>query len=204
MEQGTIMAGRGVCPKSMLGYVERSSEIVNLPVTNLQHQKLGKVWALRFDVFRGRVLSIIVIAPGDSNAKSVIPPMALKFNDRRDGLLLDDSIQDFSDEPQFIFTSEELHINSYCAQENYAGPSSAVVIDQGRNSRDVDITVRILRCIHAANITGEKVDVGTVNERVTLRGSVPSSADRVAIAAIAVACSRLELVDNQITVRKTP
>ena len=44
------------------------------------------------------------------------------------------------------------------------------------------------------------MEVGTFNGRVTLRGSVRSEADRIDIAAIAVGYTRLELVDNQISV----
>lgn len=54
------------------------------------------------------------------------------------------------------------------------------------------------------NIAGENVNVGTLNDRVALRGSVRTEADRITVAEIAVECSRLELVDNQITVTTAP
>jgi len=46
------------------------------------------------------------------------------------------------------------------------------------------------------------VDVGTKDGRVTLRGWVESEGDKSRINAIAIAASRLELVDNQLTVGK--
>lgn len=143
IERGTIMEREGVCPKSMLDYVERSSGIVDLPVTNLQHQYLGKVWNMRFSILSGRVLSVVVIAPGDSKTKSVTPSMALRFNDKRDGLLLDDSIEDFANEPQIIFFPSVFLIDSHFAQETYAGPRTAEALLRGSTPRDVDIMVRI-------------------------------------------------------------
>jgi len=46
------------------------------------------------------------------------------------------------------------------------------------------------------------VQVGTVDGRVTLRGTVPSAADKARIFGIAVAATRPEHVDDQILVRE--
>ncbi len=73
---------------------------------------------------------------------------------------------------------------------------------QGSSYRDVDRTVLISKNIHAAKINARNVEVGTLNERVTLRGWVRTEADKRRIGEIAIAASRLELVDNQITVGK--
>jgi osmotically-inducible protein OsmY len=46
------------------------------------------------------------------------------------------------------------------------------------------------------------VEIGTINGRVTLRGWVYTVADKRRIDEIAIGNSRLELVDDQITVGK--
>jgi osmotically-inducible protein OsmY len=71
---------------------------------------------------------------------------------------------------------------------------------QGSSYRDIDRTVQISRDIRAAKIGSRNVQVGTVDGRVTLRGWVNTAADKTRILALAVAASRLELVDDQISV----
>jgi len=63
-------------------------------------------------------------------------------------------------------------------------------------------TVRINKLIRAAKINCRNVQVGTLNDRVTLRGWVNTDDERRRIGDIAIAASRLELVDNQIMVGK--
>ena len=68
--------------------------------------------------------------------------------------------------------------------------------------RDVDRTVLINQQIRTAKINGRNVQVGTNNGRVTMRGWVYAEEDKRRIGDIAIAASRLELVDNQIVVGK--
>jgi sporulation protein YlmC with PRC-barrel domain len=202
LEEGATASPTASRPKVALGYVELSSKIVNLPVGNLQNEKLGKVWSMTLDFPQGRILSVIVIAQGNSRTKSIIPAMALSFNPTRDALLLDDTKLEYADEPRYIFTEAAFGQKAYSKEESYEGPHTSVALEQGSSYRDLDMTVRINQNIRAAHINGRNVQVGTINDRVTLRGWTDTNEDKRRIGEIAIAAARLELVDNQILVGK--
>jgi len=187
-------------PKVALGYIERSSRLLEHPVANLQYQTLGVVSSLTLDITQGRILSVIVGAPGNFRIKSVIPPTALAFNGARDGLILDDTKAEFAAEPQYIYTAAAYGQEANSREEFYRGPRTAVPLEQGTGNRDVDRTAGIHREVRAAALDDRPVQVGTFHERVTLRGWVETAAERDEIGRIAVAGSHLELVDHQILV----
>ena len=201
LEEGDTASTTAARPKVSLGYVERSSKILDLPVGNFQQQKFGKVWSLTLDIPNGRILNVIVIAPGNLKTKSIVPAMALAFNATRDGLLLDDTKLEFADEPRYIFTEASYGHDATYKRESLNGPHTSVALEQGNSYRDVDRTVRINRDVRAAKINVRNVEIGTINDRVTLRGWVNTEADKVRIGEIAIATGTLaENVDNQIAV----
>jgi sporulation protein YlmC with PRC-barrel domain len=202
LEEGDAASKTAARPKVALGYVERSSKLVDLPVGNYEGVKFGKVWSMTLDIPNGRILSVIVLAPGNFQTKSVIPAKALDFNSNRDGLLLDQTKLQYEDEPRYVFTEAAFGQDAYTEEESYKGPRTRIALEQGRNYRDVDRTVLINKNIRAAKINARNVQVGTKEGRVTLRGWVYSAADKQRIAEIAITASRLELVDNQLTVGK--
>jgi len=202
LEEGDTASKTAKRPKVQLGYVERSSKILDMPVGNFQKQHFGKVWSLSLDIPKGHILSVIILAPGNFKTKSVVPARALSFNATRDELLLDDTKGEFADEPRYIFTAAAFGNEAFSEQESYKGPHTSVSLEQGSAYRDVDCTVRINRNIRAAKIGARHVQVGTINGRVTLRGWVDTDADKLRIGQIAIAASHLEVVDNQITVGK--
>lgn len=202
-EEGATVSTTASRSKVALGYVERSIKIQDMPVGNLQDQKFGNVWTLTFDISKGRILSVIVLAPGNFKTKSVIPAMALSFNAKRDGLLLDDTKTEFAEEPRYVFTDAAFGHAGYSKEEAYTGPHTDVALEQGNSYRDLDLTVMINRDIRLAKISGRNnVQVGASNGRVTLRGWVLSADDKRRIGEIAIQNSRLELVDNQIVIGK--
>ena len=158
---------------------------------------------MTLDIPQGRILNVIVLAPGNFKTKSVVPSMALSFNAARDGLLLDDTKLEFADEPRYIFTEAAYgNPNSY-QRESLKGPHTYVALEQGSSYRDIDRTVSINRSIRAAKINGRNVEIGTINDRITLRGWVNTDDDKRRIGEIAIANATLpENVDNQITVGK--
>jgi hypothetical protein len=89
-----------------LGYVQRSSELLGLPVNNLQNEWLGDVNAFLLAPLgsRGGITHVIVKAPGFSHTKSVIPASMFRYNAKRDALCLDLSKQAFKNEPRFQWT----------------------------------------------------------------------------------------------------
>jgi sporulation protein YlmC with PRC-barrel domain len=200
LETGDIASKTDQRPKVSLGYVERSSRILDMPVGNFQKQKFGKVWSLSLDIPKGRINNVIILAPGNFQTKSIVPAEALSFNAERDALLLDDTKAEFRDEPRYVFTAAAFGQKAYSERESYTGPRTNVPLEQGTSYRDVDQTVRINREIRGAKIDGRNVQVGTINGRVTLRGWVPAEDDKRRVGEIAISGARLEMVDNQITV----
>lgn len=200
LEEGDTAVAGADRPKLALGYVERSSRLIGLPVGNLQGLEFGKVWSLSLDLVHGRILQVIVLAPGNFLTKSIIPAMALSFNPERNALLLDDTKEEYADEPRYIYQEAAYGQPANSHEESYKGPRTSVALEQGSSYRDIDRTVHIFRDIRAAKIGSRNVEVATINGRVTLRGWVRSEEIRTRIGEIAIAASRLELVDNQITV----
>ena len=171
-------------------------------VTNLQNEELGKVWIMKLGVLTGIIQSVVIVAPDTSKTKSVVPAMALRFNDARDTLLLDDSLEEFANEPRYSFSEAANGQLAHSKEESYEGPRTSVALEQGANYADVDRTARINRRVLGAKIYVKNVQIATINGRVTLRGWVATEADQKLIGDIAITASRLELVDNQITVGK--
>jgi hypothetical protein len=202
LEEGEQVSVNDSRPKVPLGYIERVNAILDLPVGNYQGVKFGKVWSLTLDIPKGRILNVIILAPGNFMTKSIVPAMALDFNATRDGLLIDDTKKEFADEPRYIYTPAQYGQDAYYHRESYKGPRTAVALEQGDSYRDIDRTVLINRNIRTAKINGRNVQVGTLNGRVTLRGWVYTEDDKRRIGEIAIAAARLEVVDNQIYVGK--
>jgi sporulation protein YlmC with PRC-barrel domain len=200
LEEGDTANPKDARPKVSLGYVERSSQLLDRPVGNFQGEKFGKVWSLTLDIPKGRILNVIILSPGNLETKRIVPAMALSFNATRDALLLDDTREEFADQPHYIYTPAAFGNDANYHRESYKGPHTHVALAQGSSYRDIDRTVQISRDIRAAKIGSRNVQVGTVDGRVTLRGWVNTAADKTRILALAVAASRLELVDDQISV----
>lgn len=200
LEDGETANPAAKRPRVALGYVERSNKIVGMAVENLQGEKLGKVWTMTLDIAKGRILNVIILAPGNFQTKRVVPAMALRFNAERDALLLDDTKAEFADEPAYVFTAAGLGQDAYSEEEAYSGPRTQIALAQGKSYRDIDRTVLINKNIRLAKIDGRHVQVGTFNGRTTLRGWVNTESDKQQINDIAVAAARLEVVDDQVTV----
>ncbi len=104
LEVGEKVSKTASRPKVSLGHVMRSGKVTGMPVTNLQSEEQGKVWILKLAVITGRIQSVVIDAPDTSKTKSVVPAMALRFNAARDTLLLDDSPEEFANEPRYSFS----------------------------------------------------------------------------------------------------
>ena len=200
LEAGQTASKAASRPKVALGYVELSSRMLDLPIKNLQDEHLGKVWSLTLDIPSGRILSVVVVSQGNFNVRNVVPAMALRFNPERDGLVLDNSPLELENEPRYIFTAAAYGQDAYSREETYRGPRTTEALVQGSSYRDVDQTVRINREIRTTGIDCRNIEVGTINDRVTLRGTVATAEEKRRIGESAIRVSRLELVDNQILV----
>lgn len=200
LKEGDVASRKDARPKVSLGYVERCNKLMEMPVGNYQGHEFGKVWSMTLDILKGRILSVIVLAPGNFQTKSVIPAMALDFNPARDALLLDDTKQEYADEPRYVYTEAAYGNEATSQEESYKGKRTTVALEQGSSYQDIDRTLLIQQNIRLARIYQRNVQVGTMDGRVTLRGWVRSNDDRQRISEIAITASRLELVDNQLTV----
>ena len=200
LEEGDTASRTASRPKVALGHVERSVKIVGMPVGNYQGEPFGKVRSLTLDIPNGRILYVTVIAPDTYKTMSVVPAMALSFNSARDRLLIDDTKEEFANEPRLVSTESAFGHKGHYKMESYQGPHTSVALGQGHDYRDADRTALINKNIRASKIAVDNLDVGTTYGRVTLRGSVNAESDRLRIGEIASEASRVELVDNQITV----
>lgn len=200
LEEGDAASRTDARPKVSLGYVERCNRMLGMPVGNHQDVQFGEVWSMTLDILKGRILNVIVLAPGNFKTKSIIPAMALSFNAKRDALLLDDTKLEYADEPRYFYTEAAFGNEATDQREAYRGPRTRVALEQGSSHRDMDKTVRIYKDIRAAKINGRQVEIGTLNDRVTLRGWVPTTDDKQRIGDIASQVTTPEQVDNQITV----
>ncbi|MBA4137845.1 MAG: hypothetical protein C0518_11055 [Opitutus sp.] len=203
LEEGDAASRTAARPKVALGYVERANRLVGMPVGNHQDHQFGEVWSMTLDILKGRILNVIVLTPGNLKTKTIIPAMALSFNAKRDALLLDDTKLEYADEPRYFYTPAAYGNEAYSQRESYRGARTLAALEQGSSYRDIDMTVRIFRGIRTAKINGRNVEIGAINDRVTLRGWVYSAEDKAGIGSIAAqATTAPEMVDNQITVGK--
>jgi sporulation protein YlmC with PRC-barrel domain len=200
LEEDQVASTTARRPKVALGYVERSSRILKLPVGNHQGHEFGKVWSLTMDIPKGRIMNVIILAPGNFQTKSIVPAMALSFNPARDGLLLDDTKEEYADEPRFVFTEAAFGNEPNYHRESYKGPQTSVALEQGSSYRDVDKTVSLYREFRAAKINIRHVEFASYHDRITLRGWVFSEDDKRRLNEIAVTVTMPEMVDNQISV----
>jgi hyperosmotically inducible protein len=89
---------------SSLGYVQKASKLMGMPVKNLQDQKLGKVENFIVDLAAGRIVAVIISSGGFlgmGDELSAVPPTALRFNTERDTLQLDASKETLASSPHF-------------------------------------------------------------------------------------------------------
>lgn len=200
LEEGDTASTTARRPKVSLGYVERASKIQDMPVGNNQGVKFGKVWSLTMNILTGRILNVIVLAPGNFETKSLVPALALDFNPARDALLLDDTVEEFADEPRYLYTEGAFGNEANSQQELYKGLHTRGPLVQGSSYTDIDRTAAVFRGIRATKVNARHVEVATNDGRVTLRGWADNAGDKRKIMAAAVAASRVEIVDDQITV----
>ncbi|MCX6937298.1 MAG: PRC-barrel domain-containing protein [Verrucomicrobia bacterium] len=200
LEAGQTANPAALPPKVTLGRIERSSSLVGLPVNTPQNTRLGKVSSLTLNLETGRIVNVIILAPGNFQTRSVVPAMALAFSPDRRSLVLDDTKAEFEQEPRYVSTPSANGQAAYYREESYHGPRTYAPLEQGRSYRDKARTSSINRSVGREGIAARHIQVGTLNGRVTLRGWVDTQAAKDQINRIAVSASRLELVDNQITV----
>ncbi len=186
--QSTPRAGEKL---AQLGYIQQGSNILRMPVENLQGVALGNVMGLR-DLNRTTgLLGGVVIMPSAFDVagdKKIVQPSDLRYNSRHDRLRLNDHQQTFANAPDFTFTG-----GGHYSHDDPSRPGSPEApLVQGNSANDKRITTQINNAIqgdstisHYAKI----VEVATVKGQTTLRGRVQSVHGRDAIVGYAVAAA---------------
>ena len=75
-----------------LDQVIRSSKLINMPILNQAHEKVGRVQAITYFVTSGTVENIKMAEAKSSATTSVLRPSALRLNAARTALILTDSL----------------------------------------------------------------------------------------------------------------
>jgi sporulation protein YlmC with PRC-barrel domain len=214
-----------------LGHIERSSKLIDFPIMNLRNEFLGRVSTFLYSPRSGRVLHVIVRAPGSRQTKSAIPARALRFNAAHDVLYFDITTEAFNNEPRFKWVLDDsgnFQQNTYSdfQQETYSNTKVAAndgvntrqnvrdgialtytPLAQGANHADMDRTSRIyasMRAVASLSQNAQDVEVGTLHGRVTLRGHVNNEEGKRVVGEIAGSVGRPENVSNLLEVRPHP
>jgi len=186
-----------------LGYIQKSAQVLFLPVENLQGVPLGYVTGLR-DLNRvtGRIKGVIIAPYGNfvQGKMKVVQPQALRYNLKHNALQLNDHEQAFKDSPSFhIFRGGQFH------EEDPSRPGAhPAPLPHGEDARDKAITLKISKRISAdrkLSVYEKNIEVATVNGRVTLRGRAVSAANRDRLIAYATEAAGAGNVTSLIEVR---
>jgi sporulation protein YlmC with PRC-barrel domain len=215
-----------------LGFIERASKLMGVPVKNLQDENLGKVDNFALDLSAGRIVAVVVASGGFmgiDNELSAVPPTAFRFDAEHDTLEVDASKDNLVSAPHFkgsewpdlsqpdYFTGvyRAYNVQPYFTtgvdntRLNVRDIDSRTLtpLDQGTDPADIDTTAQIRKGIiadPAMTINGKNVKIITLNGRVTLRGPVNSADEKSRIGDIANRIATTGNVDNQLEVSTTP
>ncbi len=203
-----------------LGPVERTTRIIGLPVVNTRGDFLGRVGTVTMDLPKGQIVHIILVTEAVESPRSVVQARALRFNEKRSALVLDDSLADLAGKPHFKWRhinqssfQQEMYVNRdvkadsglHSRQNAREGiVEAATTMKQGQSFRDEQQTNRILQEIQADSSlsrNAKNVEVVTLNGQTTLRGHVNTAEGKRKIGEIAAKAGRPENVSNQLVVR---
>jgi sporulation protein YlmC with PRC-barrel domain len=203
-----------------LGYLQRTDQVLHLPIQNTEGEYIGKVGTLRMDLPKGQIVHVVVETNKAASERSVIKARALKFNGTKDGLILDSTMAELAGEPHFRWVNgsrtsyqEEAYVNRevkaddglHSRQNANAGlVKRSIPMEEGESFRDEEKTARIKRIIQAdSNLSShaKNVEVVTLNAQTTLRGHVSSIEDKQRIGEIAMKAGRSANVSNLLEVR---
>jgi sporulation protein YlmC with PRC-barrel domain len=202
-------------PLEKLTSLQSMNALKGMKVYNLQNELVGELQSFVFDIPHGHISNVDIwnLAgrhdAGQSNNDLrkfqenviVVPATLLSLNAKGDGLLLDVSKLEQAGEPNVAYEFGPNHQIISSQEEPATGPHTRAPLAQGTSFRDIRITAQISDLIKQSNLdAGAKVEVGTSEGRVTLRGPVDTQLAKDKIAALAVSVVSLDNVDNQIVV----
>ena len=203
-----------------LGYVHKTSFLLNLQIKNQSGQYLGQVGSLMMDLPKGQIVHVIAGTAAMGGSKNtIIQARALQFNAAHDGLVLDSTLAEFAGEPQLKWHGarresfqQEAYVNRevqadkglHSRQSAQEGIVRRVnVMEEGESFRDEQKTSLIKQRIQAdpgLSAHAKNVEVVTLNAQTTLRGHVNTIEDKRRIGEIAAKAGRPENVSNLIEI----
>ena len=190
-------------PLEPLGFVQKGSSIIYLPVENLQGVRLGYVSGLR-DLNRvtGRLKGVVIrpygyVVPGNMK---VVQPQALRYNRKHRELRLNDHEQAFKDSPSFNMSA-----GGRFEEEDPTRPGLPLPPPvHGESKEDKAITLKIVNRVMAdkqLSNYGKTIEIKTLDGKVTLRGRAANAANRDRIVGYATKAAGAGNVIDELEVR---
>lgn len=176
-----------------LGYVQKATKLMGLPVRNLQDDKIGEIENLIVDLPAGRVVAVIVSSGGFlgmGDTLSVVPPAALRFTSEHDRLRLDTTKEALRDAPHFKngewpdFAQRDYTTGIYSAYhvEPYFGRDKDLAADADNTARNVrDRGKQTLTPLDQGNSTGDLKITQQIRQEVTAMKGLSVNAQNVKI-----------------------
>lgn len=203
-----------------LGHVETLGNIIGMSIVSTSGRPIGKVTTMRTDLTKGQIVHVVVDEGGVGGSHRVVQPGALRFNESKNGLVLEERSHELAGEPRFRWLNgsrtayqEEAYVNREVEADKGLHSKQSVregivrksiPMDEGESFRDEQKTARIKQAIQAdSSLTAhcKNVEVVTLHSQTTLRGHVNSIESKQRIGAIAMQVGRPENVSNLIEVR---
>lgn len=186
-----------------LGYVQKGSKILFLPVENLQGVRLGYVAGLR-DLNRvtGRIKGVVIrpygnVSPGNMK---VVQPQALRYNRNHKELRLNNHYQEFKDSPNF-----DMSVGGWFDEESPERPGLPLLPPvQGESAKDKATTMEISRRVRSDSQLsnyGKTIEIKTLHGKTILRGRVENTAARERLVAYATEAAGAGNITIELEVR---
>ena len=171
--------------REQVGYTERGSKILNMPVDNLQGRPLGNVIGLRgLDRKSGRLNGVVIRTDALNSDDKIVEPQALRYNLHHNRLRLNNHEQAFHNAPDFYFAGG----TTIFEQSPVRPGNPRLPVVQGTSERDKRITQEIINgVLQDGSLThyARNIQIGTVKGKTTVRGRVETPRDLQRIVAVA-------------------
>ena len=186
-----------------LGFVQKGSKILFLPVENQQGVRLGYVAGLR-DLNRvtGRLKGVVIRPYGNVSPENmkVVQPQTLRYNRNHKELRLNDHFQEFKDSPAF-----DMSTSGRFEEENPERPGLPLLPPvQGESAKDKAITMKIVKRVMADDQLsnyGKTIEIKTLHGKTILRGRVERATARDRLVAYAAEAAGAGNVTVELEVR---
>lgn len=170
-----------------LGFVQKGSKILFLPVENQQGVRLGYVAGLReLNRTTGRLKGVVIRPYGNVSPENmkVVQPQALRYNRGHKTLRLNNHFQEFEDSPGF-----DMSQGGRFMEESPVRPGLPLLPPvQGESPEDKAITMKIVQSVMADDQLsnyGKNIEIKTLHGKTILRGRVERTTARDRLVAYA-------------------